>query len=75
MSPPRVKISDCSYQHLVRVAQRCGFVIVEGGKHCKVKLPTGDFITTIPRHARLKRETVRGIVKQFNEFGGKIKIS
>ena len=75
MSHPRVKISDCSYKHLVSVAEQCGFIVVEGGKHCKIKFPSGEFVTTVPRHVRLKRETVRGIVKQLNRFGGNISVS
>ena len=69
-----VKIADCSYEQLTRVAKRCGFVIKEARKHCKVKTSTDKFITTIPRHQRLKRETARGIAEKLNEFGGKIEI-
>jgi hypothetical protein len=70
----RVKIADCSYEQLIRIAKRCGFVIKESKKHCKVKTKADEFITTIPRHQRLKRETARGIAEKLNEFGGKIEI-
>ena len=70
-----VKIADCSYETLMRIAERCGFDIQEGRKHCKVKTAEGRFITTIPRHSRLKRETAKGIVDAFNSFGVDISYS
>ena len=75
MKPLEVKIVDCSYAELVRTAERCGFVIKQGGKHCKVETIDGKFITTIPRHERLKRETARGIAKAFQQFDGNIVIN
>lgn len=75
MSRLRVKTADCSYEQLVRVAKRCGFVIKEGKKHCKVKTVADELITTIPRHQRLKRETAKGVAEKFNAFGGRIEIS
>lgn len=69
-----LKITDCSYDRLLRIAERCGFKIKEGRKHCKVKTQDEIFITTIPRHNRLKRETVRGIAEAFIKFGAVIKI-
>lgn len=74
MSNPYVRVAGCSYKRLVALAKRCGFIIVEGGKHSKVKRQSGEFVTIIPRHNRLKRETVRGIIKRFNEFGGEINL-
>ena len=74
MSRLRVKTADCSYEQLVRIAKRCSFIIKESKKHCKVKTVAGEFITTIPRHQRLKRETARGIAKRLNEFGGNIEV-
>lgn len=68
----QVKITDCSYHLLVRIARRCGFLIYEGRKHCKVKSREGKFVTAIPRHNRLKRETARAIVGAFNAHGASI---
>ena len=70
-----VKIADCSCETLARIAEQCGFDVREGRKHCKVKTAEGRFITTIPRHSRLKRETVKGIVEAFNSFGADIAYS
>ena len=64
-----LNISDCSSDQLIRTAQKCGLVVKSGGKHYKVKDVTGKFVTTIPRHKRIKRELVEGIVKRFNKFG------
>ncbi len=69
-----VKIADCSYADLIRTAERCGFVIRQGKGHCKVETTDGKWITTIPRHERIKRETARGIAKKFQEFGAEIVI-
>ena len=67
----RVKVADCSQEKLIRIAIRCGFKVVGGKKHCKIKTQNGDeFITEIPRKSRIKRETARGIVEDFNRFGG-----
>lgn len=70
-----VKITDCSYYTLVRLATQCGFKIIEGRKHCKVKTAEGRFVTTIPRHSRLKRETTRGIVDALVSFGADVSFS
>ena len=70
-----VKTSDCSYRELVRIAARAGFVIKEGGKHCKIETQAGQFVATIPRHSRLKRETARGIVEAMNRHEAKIDYS
>lgn len=70
-----VKTADCSYGMLVRLALQCGFEIVEGRKHCKVKTAEEKFITTIPRHNRLKRETARGIINALISFGADISYS
>ena len=64
-----IKASDCSDGILVKTAEKCGFVISSKGKHYKVQTSTGVFVTTIPRHSRLKRELVRGVVEKLNEFG------
>lgn len=72
MKQLRVKITDCSYDDLIKAARKCGFVVKQGGKHVKVETIDGKFITTIPRHNRLKRETAKGIVESFNQFGAGI---
>lgn len=72
MSQLHVKTSDCSHDELVRIAQRCGFHIVEGRKHSKVKTRDNRFVTTIPRKSQLKRETARGIVEAMNGHGAGI---
>ena len=50
---------------------RCGFLVVSSKRHYKVKPADGrsDTIAMIPRHRRLKRETVRYIVERMNEYG------
>lgn len=64
-----VKAVNSGYNDLVKAAQKCGFLIMEGGKHCKVKTADSEFVTTIPRHNTLKRETVKGIIKAFASAG------
>lgn len=53
---------------------QAGFLVEEGKKHCKVKTMEGVFLTTIPRHVRLKRELVRGVVKVLNQHGAEIEV-
>jgi hypothetical protein len=67
-----VKTTDCSCDNLLIVAKKCGFVNVGGKKHCKIKNVEGKFITTIPRHSHLSKDTAKGILKRFNEFGAQI---
>ena len=71
----KAKTSDCSCNKLLTIAQKCGFVNVGGRKHCKIKSTDGQFITLIPRHNRLSKETAKGILERFNQFGGNIIIS
>lgn len=71
----RVKIADCSGETLIRIAIRCGFKDAGGRKHCKIKTGTGDTVTTIPRHPKIKKETAKAIVERFNEFGGNVEIA
>lgn len=68
----RVNTKDTSYDELVRVTRKAGFLIFEGGKHCKVKTGDGKPVTTIPRHNRLKRETAKAIIESMNAFGANI---
>ncbi|MEK7124570.1 MAG: type II toxin-antitoxin system HicA family toxin [Patescibacteria group bacterium] len=70
----RVKITDCSYEKLLKIAKQCGFHDAGGKKHCKIKSKDGQFITTIPRHSILSKDTVKEILKRFNLFGAKIEI-
>ncbi len=70
-----VKTADCSHDELVRIAIRCGFSIIEGAKHSKVKTKKKRFVTTIPRKNQLKRETARGIVEAMNNCGANITYS
>lgn len=64
-----INASDCSSDELIRTAKKCGLVVKSGKKHYKVEDTDGQFVTTIPRHSRLKRELVKGIVEKFNQFG------
>lgn len=72
MKQLRIKITDCSYEDLIKVARKCGFVIKQGGKHAKIETVDGKFITMIPRHNPVKKETAKGIVESYNQFGAKI---
>lgn len=63
-----IKASDCSDNTLVKAAKKCGLLVLSKGKHYKVQTGTGIFVTTIPRHSRLKRELVKGVVEKLNEF-------
>lgn len=76
MKKLNVKLADCSQEKLIKIAIGCGFKVVGGKKHCKIKTRSGgSFITVIPRKNRIKRETVRGIVEDFNRSGGNVEIS
>lgn len=68
MKELEVKIADCSSDILVKTAIKCGFTVKQG-KHYKIETTDGRFVTTIPRHKRLKRELVKGVVESFNLFG------
>jgi len=68
----KISITDCSCEKLIKIARQCGFFIYEGKKHVKIKNRTGQFITIIPRHNRLKKEIVRGIIKALKTAGGDI---
>jgi hypothetical protein len=68
----KISLADYSWHKLVNLAHKCGFIIFEGKHHTKIKDRNGCFITTIPRHSRLKRETVRGILEAFKRAGADI---
>jgi len=69
MKELEISASDCSSDELIRTAKKCGLIIKSGRKHYKVEDESGKFITTIPRHSRLKRELVKGVVEKINQFG------
>jgi hypothetical protein len=67
----KFNLNDCHSDKLCRLAEKCGFLLKEGGKHTKVFNTDGLGITTIPR-GKLKRELVKGVIKRLNEFGANI---
>ncbi len=68
------KTKDCSNSDLIKLAQKSGFVIFEGGSHSKVKNTRGELITVIPRHSRVDRFTAKDVIESFNRFGANIEI-
>jgi hypothetical protein len=74
MKSQNVKITDCSCADIVKIAQNCGFIVEQGGKHCKVMDFAGRFIVPIPRHNHVKRETAKSIFKKLIEHGANIEI-
>lgn len=42
-------------------------MVKTGGKHWKIETIDGRFVTIVPRHRRLKRELVRGVVARLRE--------
>ena len=69
MKELEIKVADCSCDTLIRTAKKCSFNVKQGRRHCKVKTIDGRFVTTIPRHSRLKRELVKDVIDKFNQFG------
>ena len=53
--------TDVSSERVVRVLRKAGFELAREGKH--ISMVKGDRIVVIPRHKRIKRETLRGIIK------------
>ena len=72
MKKLQVNTKDTSCEELTKIAQKSGFLVKESSKHRKIESSNGKFITMIPRHKRLKRETVKGIIEAFNRFGSDI---
>ena len=72
MKEVEVKTVDASHSELTRIAVRCGFRVKEGKKHTKIETQDGKFITVVPRHEKIKRETAKGIAKAFKQFCGDI---
>ena len=53
--------TDLSGERVVRALKKVGFEIAREGKH--ISVVKGDRIVIIPRHKRIKRETLRDIIK------------
>lgn len=53
--------TDLSYDRVVRALKKNGFVVLREGKH--TSMHKDDKIVIIPRHSRIKRETLRDIIK------------
>ena len=53
----KVKTVDCSCDDLLKIARKCGFTDGGGKKHYKIETFDGKFITTIPRHNCLDKDT------------------
>ncbi|MGV8120126.1 MAG: type II toxin-antitoxin system HicA family toxin [Candidatus Xenobiia bacterium LiM19] len=53
--------TDISSQRLIRALKKAGFIVVRKGKH--ISLYKNDRIVIVPRHKRIKRETLRGIIE------------
>ena len=64
----------CSQEKLERLATKCGFLVGGGKRHIKVKDKNGNYITGIPRHAKIKRTTTEGIIKVLIKNGAEIEI-
>lgn len=63
---------DATHDELVRLAKKCGFIFVHGGKHDLIKTVDGKKITTVPRHNKIKREIAKSVVEAMIAFGAKI---
>lgn len=74
MKKLRCKICDCSCSDLKKIAEKSGFIVAEGARHCKVIATDGKLITTIPRHNYINPFTVKGIIKDLNNFGADVEI-
>jgi predicted RNA binding protein YcfA (HicA-like mRNA interferase family) len=57
-----VKIpTDISWDRVVNALKKAGFSVKREGKH--TSMAKGDCIVVVPRHKRIKRETLRDIIK------------
>jgi len=68
----RVNTRNTSCEELVKIAKKCGFVVKQSKKHCKVETQDGRFVSMMPRHNSLKRETAKGVIETLNIFGAGI---
>lgn len=69
----KISLTDCSWEKLVNLADKCGFYTPEGGKHTRVEDKNGGLITTIPRKNRINKNTAKGIIEDFKKAGCKRK--
>ena len=72
MKKLHVNTKNASCGELIIIAKKCGFIVKEGRKHCKVETSDGKFITMIPRHNPVKRETAKSVVASMNQCGAQI---
>ena len=57
------------------IATKSGFTFFEGNKHTKIKTPSGEFVTEVPRHHILDKHTAKGIIEAMIARGAKIDFS
>ncbi len=53
--------TDLSSERVVRALKKAGYILAREGKH--IPMVKGERIVIIPRHKRIKRETLRGIIQ------------
>ncbi|MBI3554212.1 MAG: type II toxin-antitoxin system HicA family toxin [Elusimicrobia bacterium] len=53
--------TDLAWGRIVRALKKAGFVVIREGKH--TSMSKDDRLVIIPRHPRIKRETLRGIIE------------
>jgi predicted RNA binding protein YcfA (HicA-like mRNA interferase family) len=53
--------TDVSWDRVINALKKIGFVVRREGKH--TSMTKGENIVIIPRHKRIKRETLRDIIK------------
>lgn len=59
------KFINCNHRDkVIRAIARGGFLISQGANHVIVHRADGSFVSTIPRHPRIKPGTLRAIIKQ-----------
>ncbi len=63
--------TDLSSERVVRALRKAGFIVARQGKH--ISMVKGDRIVVIPRHRRVKRETLRDIIKDAGLSTGEFK--
>ena len=63
--------TDLSSDRLIRALKKAGFSVVSEGKH--TGMSDGTYHVTIPRHIRLNPYTVKGIIKDANLTGARLK--
>ena len=53
--------TDVSWNRLIRVLKKAGFTVMREGRH--TSMIKDDRIIIVPRHKRIKRETLREIIR------------